>query len=77
MKDLDYLTTGFFTTFFPNTPAGENAWKSLAEQTNGSGKILTMHLQSTLAQLRKAGYSVGKAKKPTMSIDDILNELEA
>lgn len=74
-NDLDYVTTGMFTAFIPNTPAGVAVWNEM--QAQEAGKTYTMHLKSTLAQLRKAGYKVGKAKKCTMSIDDILNELAA
>tara|TARA_R100000781_G_scaffold113591_1_gene82401 strand:+ start:9037 stop:9273 length:237 start_codon:yes stop_codon:yes gene_type:complete len=73
--DLTYLTTGFFTTFFPESKEGEAAYKEMIEQ-NESPKILTRDLKNVLHQLRKAGYSVKKAKKPTQSIDDILSELD-
>lgn len=73
--DLTYLTTGFFTTFFPESKSGETAYKEMIEQ-NDSPKILTRDLKTVLYQLRKSGYSVKKAKKPTQSIDDILSELD-
>lgn len=58
-RDLTYKTSGMFTMFFPDTPAGETAWREIARQTEGTGKILTAHLAGTLRQLRKAGYKVG------------------
>lgn len=61
--DLEYLTTGLFTSFFPNTRNGEEAWREIAKQTDGTGKIFTMHLKDTLKQLRKAGLVVKKCKK--------------
>ena len=72
--DLTYLKTGFFTTFFPESKDGENVYKEMIEQ-NGSPKILTRDLKNTLYQIKKAGYSVQKAKKPTQSIDEVLNKL--
>lgn len=72
--DLEYTTSGLFTRFMPNTKAGETAWRDMHFQNNGAG-ILSIHAANVIAQLRKAGYSVAKAKKPTQSVDDILNEL--
>lgn len=75
MYDLTYLTTGLFTVFFPETKDGEYAFKTMCEELgNNSAKILTRDLKSTLKQLRKAGYTVGKAKPVKhLSIDDILD----
>jgi hypothetical protein len=73
--DLEYKTDGMFTRFYPNTKAGEEAWNTIASQNEGVAAVFTVHLTSTLSQLRKAGYSVKKASK-TGSIDDIdLSEL--
>ena len=58
MTDLVYLKSGMFATFIPNTSAGEDAWRSIAAQTDGTGKVLMSQLKSTLSQLRGAGYSV-------------------
>lgn len=74
--DLEYINTGLFTRFMPNTKAGEDAWRDMHFQNNGAA-ILTIHAKAVIAQLRAAGYSVAKAKKSTQSIDDILAELEA
>lgn len=76
--DLTYITTGLFTRFVPNTKAGEEAYREMANHDATS--ILTMHLTSVLAQLRKAGYSVAKAKKApawTSEDDQLLEELGA
>lgn len=76
MTDLTYLNLGLFTVFFPETPAGEDAWRVIAAQ-DGSGKILTVHLASVRRQIRRAGLSVAKARKPAArELDAILNELE-
>lgn len=74
--DLEYRNDGLFTRFVPNTPAGEDAWRVMAEET-GVAAVLNIHAAAVLAQLRRAGYSVAKAKKSTQSIDDILAELGA
>jgi len=61
--DLTYLNQGLFTAFIPQSKAGEDAWRELAKQTEGTGKVLTVHLPAILAQLRKAGYTVKQAKR--------------
>lgn len=76
MNDLEYQTSGMFTRFVSNTPAGEDAWRVMAESGN-CGAVLTIHLQSVLRQIRKAGLTVSKAKPPTSNIDDIFAELES
>ena len=76
-KDISYTTGKMFTTFFANTKAGETAWNTIAETMGGVAKVLNIHAANTIYQLKKAGYSVGKEKPSKLSIDDILNELEA
>lgn len=76
MTDLEYTTSGMFTAFIPNTTAGEQAWRAIAEQTEGTGKILTFHLKATLRQLRAAGYTVKKAKPVPVDINALMAELE-
>lgn len=74
--DLEYRMDGFFTSFIPNTPEGVEAWKTIAEHTDGTGKVFTSQAAGTIAQLRRAGYSVRKALPVTdISLDDILGEL--
>jgi hypothetical protein len=73
-NDLEYTTTGLVTRFIPNTTAGENAWR-IMNADNGNDVVFAVHTKNVISQLRKAGYSVSKAKKSTMSIDDILAEL--
>ena len=74
MSDISYTNSGLFTRFYANTAAGENAWREMAKD-EGVAAVLTIHAKSVIAQLKAAGYSVAKAKKPTQSIDDILKEL--
>jgi hypothetical protein len=75
--DLTYTTAGMFTIFSPETTQGEVAWREIASRTEGTGKILTIHLASTLSKLRDAGYVVRRAKVKTltMSDDELLNAL--
>lgn len=77
--DLEYINTSLFTRFMPNTPAGENAWRVMAKE-DGNAAVLSIHAKSIIAQLRKAGYSVAKAKNAqawTSADDDLLAELSA
>lgn len=78
MTDLTYITTGMFTRFIPQTDAGEDAWRTMAEKLNGDALVLNIHLKSTLSQLRKAGYKVKKSNpKPVTQeeINEFLNSL--
>jgi ABC-type sugar transport system substrate-binding protein len=77
MKDLEYITTGMFTRFVANTPAGVVAYNEMANTMGGNAAVLNIHAKNVIGQLRAAGYSVGEAKKPTESIDDILAQLNA
>ena len=61
--DLSYTIGDMFTTFYPDTPEGEIAWKELAEVTDGTGKVFNQQKDSVLLKLRKAGYTVRKMKK--------------
>jgi hypothetical protein len=79
--DLTYLKQGLFTAFIPQSKAGEDAWRAIAEQTHGTGKVFTAQLPAVLAQIRKAGYVVrmgaSKSKKETeREIAAILTEIE-
>ena len=70
--DLTYKDHGLFTAFYAETKEGEDAWRELASVTDGTGKVLTIQAKQFIASLRKAGYSVSKAKKAETIIDDIL-----
>ena len=73
--DLTYNTTGIFTTFFSESKQGEVIYNQMIEQ-NGSPKIYTIHLKNVLYQIKKAGYSVKKAKKVSKKeADKIMNEI--
>lgn len=59
--DLEYTDSGIFTTFFPVSKQGENAWNELAANTDDTGKVLTIHKDIVITKLRKAGYHIVKA----------------
>ena len=79
MNDLEYIDQGMFTSFIPVSKAGEVAFNQMAEYTDGTGKVLSIHKQSTILQLRQAGYKVGKAKQQgnvtAEQAEDMLREL--
>ena len=76
MTDLTYSQNEMFTKFFPVTVAGEAAWRTMAQaDKDGVAAVLNQHAKSVIAQLRRAGYSVAKAKS-NVSLHDILAELE-
>lgn len=80
MTDLTYFDDGLFTRFMPETPAGETAWRVIAGQTEGTGKVLTIHADDTCRQLRAAGYSVAKGKRRAPNESDsaaLLSALES
>lgn len=74
--DLEYTNGGMFTRFYPNTPAGEDAWREMAKE-DGVAAVLSIHSKNVISQLRNAGYTVKKAAPVTQTIDDILAELGA
>lgn len=79
MNDIEYIDHGMFTSFLPTSKAGEVAFNQMAEYTDGTGKVLSIHKQSTIQQLRQAGYKVGKAKKEgnvtAEQADEMLREM--
>ncbi len=79
MNDLEYIEQGLFTSFLPVSKAGEVAFNQMAAYTEGTGKVLSIHKQSTIQQLRQAGYKVSKAKRQgkvtAEQADDLLRKL--
>lgn len=68
--DLTYSQSDdMFTAFYPNTKAGEDAWKTIAQDTDGTGKVLNQHVGSVVQQLRDAGYTV--EKMPAVSDNEV------
>jgi hypothetical protein len=75
--DLVYHKQGLFTAFISQSKAGDDAWRELASQTAGTGKVFTAQLPAALSALRAAGYAVSKAQKPSKrEIDNLMAELE-
>lgn len=80
--DLTYsCPDGIWTRFYPETPAGEDAWRVMAEaDANGVVAFLPGQFPSVIAQLKAVGLVVRKAKKqkPLSSdeLDAMLAELE-
>jgi hypothetical protein len=78
--DLEYRTNGLFTSFVPNTPEGEQAWREMAVSMQAAwkeafpdldvatdAKIPTAHLQQVIKSLENAGYNVAQAAAPIKS----------
>jgi len=82
LPDLSYRRSsdGLFTSFYPNTPAGKTAWETMNATPGGEkGKVLASHTESTIQQLRDAGYTVAEDTTPAASqkeIDTLAKELE-
>lgn len=73
IADLTYRAIdSMFIAFYPNTPAGETAWNVIATNTDGTGKVANAHVESTIQQLREAGYSVTKGDAQDEEDDDKL-----
>lgn len=70
--DISYSAGDMFTTFLPDSKAGEEAWK-IINATEGSegGKVFNQHAESVIAQLRAAGYVVNPAAPFTGSTDEL------
>lgn len=75
--DISYRAVDdMFTAFYPNTPAGQEAWKEIAAESEGTGKVFTQQAEGVIAQLREAGYSVAEAELPAESADDLMAALQ-
>jgi hypothetical protein len=81
--DLTYSSTdGFWTRFFAETPAGVEAWTTMAEaMPDGIVAFTALQVPGVLRQLKAAGLTVHKAApaKPLTdaAVDALLAELEA
>ena len=75
--DVTYRKGDVFTTFLPETPAGETAWRDMAEGTAGTGKVFNAEAPRIIAALRAAGYVVKRAKPEPVEIHSLLAELNA
>lgn len=78
MTDLTYINDKMFTRFIAQSDVGEYAWREMAEKMNGVAAVLNFEASRIIAQLRKAGYVVRKAKPVIVTnqeIDELLAEL--
>jgi hypothetical protein len=76
--DISYRATDdMFTSFYPDSLAGEGAW-NVINATEGSegGKVLTQHAASVIEQLRAAGYTVTEAAPVTETADELMAALQ-
>ncbi|MGF6996768.1 hypothetical protein [Paraburkholderia sp. GAS32] len=74
--DISYKKDGLFTTFFADSQQGGTAVSDLMTQNGGSNKVLTIHADAVITQLRAAGYTVRKARPVSAKeVDSILAEL--
>ncbi len=71
-RDVSYKVHGLFTTFIPDTAQGEIAIREMMAQNENSNKVFSVHGSAVIAQLRKAGYVVRKAKPVTRADSDKL-----
>lgn len=80
--DLTYSAPdGIWTRFYPETDAGEKAWRAMADaMPDGVVAFLPAQVPGVLAQLRASGFIVRNAKphKPLSAadLDAMLSELE-
>lgn len=75
--DITYKDHGLFTSFYPESKDGEIAWKQIAEQTEGTGRVLSIFTKQVIQQLRSAGYIVMKKPKvKEISMEEIFKELK-
>lgn len=75
--DISYTTDKMFTRFMPESKAGEDVWREMANKMGGVAAVLNFEAKAIIAQMRAAGYKVGKAKpvKMDMSDDELLSAL--
>ena len=74
--DITYRNEGMFTSFMPETTSGialMNEFFAL----NGGYKVLSAHATTVIGDMRKAGFTVSKAKKVVIDEADLLSELFA
>jgi hypothetical protein len=76
-SDLSYRAVDdMFTVFYPDSKAGENAWRTMnATEGSEGGKVLTRYAGSVIEQLRAAGYTVAQAPPVTETDDELLAAL--
>jgi hypothetical protein len=73
--DITYTNDKMFTRFYPESAQGESVWREMADKMNGVAAVLNFEAKAIIAQMRAAGYKVGKAKLVKISDDELLAEL--
>ena len=76
MIDLTYKTDAVFATFYVNSNDGLSAYKTLVE-TNGSATVYLSQLDSTLYQLKQAGYKTRRTPNKAQASDKSFNASDA
>lgn len=69
---------GIWTRFYPETAAGEEAWRSMAAaDPQGVVAFLPAQVPGVVAQLKAAGLKVAKAKPVSAAdLEAILDEID-
>lgn len=75
--DISYTNDKMFTRFMPESKAGEEVWREIANKMDGVAAVLNFEAKAIITQMRAAGYKVGKAKpvKLDMGDDELLAAL--
>jgi hypothetical protein len=77
MIDFLYSDDGMFVALVPQNAKADVAWLQIAAETDGTGKVPSIHFKAVRAQLQKAGYTCRKAPKVSQKqLDAIMAELE-
>ena len=71
--DLTWISDGLFTTFLVNSNEGLDAYKQIVS-TCGVPKVLDVHRDSTIKQLKKAGYGVRKSTAKVSKVEDFTED---
>jgi len=66
--DLTWTSDTLFTTFLVNSEAGRIAYNQIIDVCGGP-KVLNQHRDSTIYQLKKAGYTVRKSTAKTIKVE--------
>jgi hypothetical protein len=71
--DLTWTAGSLFTTFLVNSEEGRVAYKQIIDVC-GSPKVLNQHRDSTIYQLKQAGYKVRKSTAKVSKLEDFTSE---
>jgi hypothetical protein len=70
IMDISYTTDKMFTRFMPESKAGEDVWREMASKMDGVAAVLNFEAARVIAEMRKAGYKVAKAKSVNLDMSD-------